>query len=395
MTVLNKLSRCGRWLWAMIGVSVLVGVMAVLLVRLGALPPDTLRVGSFPTEASQGWQFFDLVVSPDGRYVAFRAIPSYPTSDRALNSGRLVIIPLQATVSTPMWVETRSGILSAPTWCPDGSSLAFAALSYGSEGSCIMVCDLQTRQLRMITAFGKQRLDDTPVWSPTAEWIAFERGRFIRSSSVSWFGCDLWIVRPDGSGLRQVTSDGLVLAHRGSQWSPDGARLYYIRRSSRHVYYGDVWVASINKPNTPPRALTRGLKVSEMTVSPDGRYLLCNVRLEPFEPATDICVVPVANPERADVVLHQPLGSMAQFGPRSDEIVYTWESGRRATRSLWKKALSGRPTKIKLVDTVAGLALRNAWTVGGQIVFTRNNHTSIWIVNDDGTNEREVFRLQN
>jgi Tol biopolymer transport system component len=36
---------------------------------------------------------------------------------------------------------------------------------------------------------------------------------------------DLFVVRPDGSGLRQLTTIGGEL--RGPTWSPDGSRLVY------------------------------------------------------------------------------------------------------------------------------------------------------------------------
>jgi hypothetical protein len=39
----------------------------------------------------------------------------------------------------------------------------------------------------------------TPDWSPDGEWIAFTDGDGA---------ADLWIVRPDGSGLRQLTTVG-------------------------------------------------------------------------------------------------------------------------------------------------------------------------------------------
>jgi Tol biopolymer transport system component len=42
-------------------------------------------------------------------------------------------------------------------------------------------------------------LASSPEWSPDGEWIAFTDGENE---------ADLWVVRPDGTGLRQLTTVG-------------------------------------------------------------------------------------------------------------------------------------------------------------------------------------------
>jgi len=52
-----------------------------------------------------------------------------------------------------------------------------------------------------------------PVWSPTGEWIAVTSGRYD----------GIWLVKPDGTGLQQLTADAAV--GYKMKWSPDGKML--------------------------------------------------------------------------------------------------------------------------------------------------------------------------
>jgi TolB protein len=81
------------------------------------------------------------------------------------------------------------GEYSDPTWWPDSDVLLFVVgLGSGlglAEGGQPPVEPLDTPR-----AF-------SPEWSPDGEWIAFTDGEGE---------AELWIVRPDGTGLRQLTS---------------------------------------------------------------------------------------------------------------------------------------------------------------------------------------------
>jgi Tol biopolymer transport system component len=77
------------------------------------------------------------------------------------------------------------------SWSPDGEALALAAglgLGLGlAEQGRPPVEPLDTP------------LASSPEWSPDGEWIAFTDGENE---------ADLWVVRPDGTGLRQLTTVG-------------------------------------------------------------------------------------------------------------------------------------------------------------------------------------------
>jgi Tol biopolymer transport system component len=54
------------------------------------------------------------------------------------------------------------------------------------------------------------------TWSPDGEWLAFTTD------------ASLYLVRPDGTGLRRVVSGGFGTAP-AVQWSPDGSRIATLR----------------------------------------------------------------------------------------------------------------------------------------------------------------------
>jgi Tol biopolymer transport system component len=61
-------------------------------------------------------------------------------------------------------------------------------------------------------------------WSPHAEWLSF---------STTGTRENIFLVRPDGSGYRQVTDD--AFRNRGAVWSPDGTAIaFFSNRSGRY-----------------------------------------------------------------------------------------------------------------------------------------------------------------
>ena len=77
---------------------------------------------------------------------------------------------------------------------------------------------------------GRERLsadlpvdDSAPAWSPDGQWVAF--GRAPADAAA---GRQLWLMHPDGSDARALTSDA-NLFHGPPAWSPDGTTLLHQR----------------------------------------------------------------------------------------------------------------------------------------------------------------------
>jgi Tol biopolymer transport system component/imidazolonepropionase-like amidohydrolase len=115
---------------------------------------------------------------------------------------------------------------------------------------------------------GSPAYDMQPRFSPDGQWVAY--------ISDAGGGHNVWVMRPNGSGARQVTRETQRLVNSPA-WSPDG-RTIYVRKhfiEQRSLGAGEIWAYHVSGG--------AGLQVTERVgwqkdqnepaVSPDGRYL--------------------------------------------------------------------------------------------------------------------------
>lgn len=152
---------------------------------------DTIVPGATP----DGWD--GLAWSPDGRRIAFEGMRTLNGGDTrtvyVINTDGTGLRDIDASLPGP---EARAA--GEPTWSPDGRRIAIGRyLRYSDfdEETTLWVITLATGEAQRITAGDGG--DRRPTWSPNGDQIAFLR--FDGSSS------DVFVVRPDGTGLRQIT----------------------------------------------------------------------------------------------------------------------------------------------------------------------------------------------
>jgi TolB protein len=94
-------------------------------------------------------------------------------------------------------------------------------------------------------------------------WAA--KGNLISFDSCRGTSCGIFVVQPNGQGLRQVTSDGGGKA----SWSPDGKKLVY---SAEPDGDPEIWV--VNVDGSGRKQLTKNKGNDTLPVySPDGQYI--------------------------------------------------------------------------------------------------------------------------
>jgi dipeptidyl aminopeptidase/acylaminoacyl peptidase len=142
---------------------------------------------------------------------------------------------------------------------PDGKTIAYLLRRFDDINRLdICLLDLESGETR--TLYGKPKTrTHSPRWSPDGKWVAFicqEDGHD-----------DLWMLRPDGSGLHQVTRLGYDIAQFA--FSPDGSRiaLVVIRQGS---FMLGIW----EQAEMSLTELRTGLGVhSNPNWSPDGKSI--------------------------------------------------------------------------------------------------------------------------
>ena len=155
--------------------------------------------------------------SPDGQWVVF-------TSQRDGSADIYRVHPdgtgMERLTDDPAFDD--QAVLS-----PDGRSLAFVSTRESGRAR-LWVMDIASRRAPLLTQGDGG--DFRPAWSPDGKWIAFSSDRgshaghspggFEKLQSLA-----VYVIHPDGSGLRQVTRGRGVAG--SPRWSADGKRIFY------------------------------------------------------------------------------------------------------------------------------------------------------------------------
>lgn len=114
----------------------------------------------------------------------------------------------------PLVTGTDADALDAQP-APDGRAVAYVHRPFTDLNRMdIRLVDLESGQVRTLAGTAKV-LSYFPRWSPDGSQIAF-------ISEQSGYN-EIWLVRPDGEGLRRLTHAGMDFSDIA--WSPDGSRL--------------------------------------------------------------------------------------------------------------------------------------------------------------------------
>ena len=158
---------------------------------------------------------YDAAWSPDGASIVF-------TSERNGSADLYRVKPdgtgLERLTDSPAYDDQAAH-------SPDGRQLVFVSTRAGGTAD-LWTLDLQTRTTTALTSGPGG--DFRPSWSPDGQWIAFSSDRTsqLPSAHGRWEHLqivDLYIIHPDGSGLKQLTPHGDFCG--SPKWTADSRRI--------------------------------------------------------------------------------------------------------------------------------------------------------------------------
>ncbi len=213
--------------------SLLVAIASVTLVAAAAEPqkivftrvfPQPEQIGLFTADADGSHERalgapaemnYDAAFAPDGASVVF-------TSER---SGSPDLYRVKLDGSGLERLTDNAAYDDQAAFSPDGKQVAFVTTRGGGTAD-IWTMDLQTRRAKALTSGAGG--DFRPSWSPDGQWIAFSSDRlsnlpFAHGRWEHLHLVDLFIVHPDGSGLKRLTEHGGFCG--SPKWTADSRRV--------------------------------------------------------------------------------------------------------------------------------------------------------------------------
>jgi Tol biopolymer transport system component len=228
-----------------------------------------------------------------------------------------------------------------PSLSPDGKSVAFVARPPGDRGNHIFIQSVDGGNRRQLTRGDSS--DTSPAFSPDGSRVAFARSTTYNSGGLAsdWnTGDKLFVMKVDGSSLRQINTNGLYPID--PSFSPDGKQIVFRDLSG-------LFLVAADGSEAPKSA--GGLKGYQATFSPDGRWLLYTAGR--YEPDLAIFVARVDGSEVRQLVSGRDVDAKSPggiyhplFTPDGKRIIFLhamWPNGPSGPpkRSLWEVTIEG------------------------------------------------------
>ncbi len=158
---------------------------------------------------------YNPVWAPDGKSLVF-------TSDR---NGSGDLYRVNPDGSGLMRLTTEPTYDDQAAFSPDGQQLVFVS-TRGKGTANLWTLNLTTKNAKELTSGPGG--DFRPAWSPDGKWIAFSSGRGITPPFAEgrWERlqlADIYVIHPDGSGLRKLTTTGNFCG--SPKWASDNQRI--------------------------------------------------------------------------------------------------------------------------------------------------------------------------
>lgn len=268
----------------------------------------------------------------------------------------------------------------SPTWSADGEWIAFAS-DHADGKYHIWKVRPDGTGLTQVTPSDKE--DGFPAWSRDGQWIAFSREDNGNSQIL--------VIRPDGLGETQVTSHPSI--NTSPAWAPDNWTLAF---ATRRGGGWDILTASMNPGEGEYVAALGGTPEVDPAWSPDGLWVAYAREAGGAGPCVvfNLWKARVHSTERVRLISGQYVDLNPTWHPTQNLIAF--DSDRDGSRKLWLVNADGTGLRRVTSQPLWFEETEPAWSADGtKLAFVGEAAYGgeIWIVNADGTGLSQATHL--
>jgi TolB protein len=259
----------------------------------------------------------DPDVSPSGRWIVYAKRWQRRRTSSGDPRGALFRIRVNGTHRKNLTGETclpEDDCLRdfVPNWSPDGRHIAFSRVFRSETREWeidLFVMRADGTHLRQITAPGPLWEDYDPEWAPDGKRLVFFRADLNRDESAN---SALFMVHPDGTHLRQLTTYSLNPA-QGQDWSPNGRWIAFSAWPAGQTYN----LRMIHPNGTGLHRITNATNADWLRpcFSPDGTRIV-SARSSGVGGEADVYVMHLDGSHKRNITRSESWDSAPDWGPR-------------------------------------------------------------------------------
>ncbi|MBI3583173.1 MAG: PD40 domain-containing protein [Nitrospinae bacterium] len=248
----------------------------------------------------------------------------------------------------------------APSFAPDGKSIAFASNRSGNWDIWrLRIADCGLRIADCKSEFDDAKLEQltkgddyelAPAYSPDGKEIAFLRRQKPALSRAEGtedrLQYDIWLMNSDGSNARQITKGVPVLSYPA--WNPDGKEIVFI--SEGNGYAPEIWGYSIAESSLKKitvikdaSVLASRLNLSPQALSGDNKTKIGLIADQRYPDASNPLSIGAGGIYPYNEFLYR-----INYSPRGDRIIF--ELDRNGSVGIWNVNSDGNSLARVLTD---------------------------------------------